>query len=504
MFRAGLRHFSAKVQRRVTVSDTCHLTIDRFLHIMKKTYHASLLHSLSEVRPITRQQYLAELRSYLQFMDTEDRDAVLLEYTEKFDSTEDEAALLASIESPMRVAIALRKSYAPIRVPADVGEPRRQGPASSMEATVGTLAVAEEVSTGTDIPEMGIQAEAEDEFPVEIVPSKEHPAPETEPPLELNLEADDAILEQQVSDMVAAILTEQSQIVKAAAAEEPQETQGEAEQVESEAVLSAEIQEGIQERTANALDTADVQVNENPEVEIRTEEAESPALEIETISIETDVRPEETTGFPMEAEIIRPDPESGLPTDEPEIQVQELDSQVAPQDTAPSGRVMPENDEPQTPERRPGAFVGQTVLAVIGGLLLLLVGAAIVFCGLFLLDVGIRNQETMLADALVLYAAACLCAAGALPVAAAAVRLCARRIIHMKKRYLECLADEEPTKWRNYWKVIVIVTVILAAAAVALLVVALFTGCRFSRAFANVQHMLSIIDWSYYKGLFGR
>lgn len=134
------------------------------------------MQSASEVSAITRQQYLAELRSYLQFMETEERDAVLREYTEKFEAAEDETTLLANLESPMRVAIALRKSYAPIRVPTDVGEPRNQG------HTAGETISAPETDVKEEAPaaEEPTEADVTDETPGEEAPAEEEGSDLTE------------------------------------------------------------------------------------------------------------------------------------------------------------------------------------------------------------------------------------------------------------------------------------------------------------------------------------
>ena len=428
--------------------------------------------SASEVSAITRQQYLAELRSYLQFMETEERDAVLREYTEKFEAAEDETTLLANLESPMRVAIALRKSYAPIRVPTDVGEPRNQGHTAGETISAPETDVAEEAPAA----EVPTEADVTDETPEEEAPAEEEGSDLTEA---------DAALEQQVSGMVAAILAEHLPAASDTDEAGPTEEQPTAEPAEEAPAVPDETDEVPEEAPPEA--TAAPEVEESPVSGGDSEAEDQTAM----------------AGFPMEAEIICPREDGSLPAEPTEILTQELDSTDAPQDTAPSGRVLPEEPEPVLLERRPGAFAGHTILAVVGGLLLLLVGAAILFGGLFFLDVGLRNQAAMLADALLLYATACLCLAAALPVVAAAVRLSVRRILRMKKRCLDCLAEDDPGTWRHYWRVIVILVIVLVAAAVALVVVALLTGGRFPRAFANVQHMLQIIDWAHYRSLIG-
>ena len=422
--------------------------------------------------PITRQQYLGELRHYLSFMEPQDLDAVLQEYTARLDAAEDEAALLAQLDTPMRVAIQLRTSYAPVPAP-----PAREKAGEAEEAPAAEEAAPEDAETE--------KARAEEQ------------AAQAE---------EDADLERAVGAAVAAILAEHGLSPSHDAGSTPAAS-GDAPAPAEEAApespsASQDLPEepGAQEEAAEPAETDPARAEDAP-----PEDAVLSAPEEEAGA---------QMGFPMEAEFIymdepdaageseeTPAQEETEEAAEPELQTQELHSEDAPQDEAASGRVLPqEGDSPA--RKRPGAFAGQVVLCVLGGLLLALAGCAVAFVGLFVLDVGLRSQSTMVSDALLLYAVACLLFAGALPILAAAVRLPARRISRKRRELLLGEKDAENKPWPVYWRVIIILLCLLGVGVVALTVAAMFTGCRIPRAADNVRTMVERIDWAYYQAWF--
>ncbi len=60
---------------------------------------------------MNRQQFLAELNQYLTFFSPQERSAIIAEFGEKFDAAgeEGEAALIAELGTPMRIAIDLKR-----------------------------------------------------------------------------------------------------------------------------------------------------------------------------------------------------------------------------------------------------------------------------------------------------------------------------------------------------------------------------------------------------------
>ena len=458
---------------------------------------------LSEVSPITRQQYLGELRHYLNFMEPQDADAVLQEYTARLDAAEDEAAMLAQLDTPMRVAIQLRKSYVSAPAPA---EPQEEA-SGETAAPAGEAAAPEEAEPEPALMEEEAAARA----------------------------AEDADLERAVGAAVAAILAEHGlsssrEAEDAPAAEESPAAAGTPEPEampepdEAPEPLPAAMDWPEEDGTEEAPAPADEEDAAWPEEilpepedgELTWPEDTAP----EDIALSAAEAPETEAvprmDFPMEAEIVRaadlaaagepeaetaPAPEGEAETSDETVQTQELRSEDAPQDEADSGRVLPQDGEAPA-QKRTGAFAGQVVLCVLGGVLLALVGCAVAFVGLFILDVGLRNQSSMVSDALLLYAVACLLFAGALPILAAAIRLPARRISRKRRELLLGEKDPEPKPWTIYWRVVIILLCLLGVGVVALAVAAMFTGCRIPRAAANVRMMVERIDWAYYQAWF--
>ena len=65
----------------------------------------------TEVTPINRQRYMAELSKLLTFMYKEDRAEILQHYNELLDNAEDEQELLESFGSPTKLAVTISRTY---------------------------------------------------------------------------------------------------------------------------------------------------------------------------------------------------------------------------------------------------------------------------------------------------------------------------------------------------------------------------------------------------------
>ncbi len=491
---------------------------------------------------MNRHQYVAELRNYLQqFMAPNDLEVVIRAYNKKFDMTEDVDELIASLESPMRTAVIMRKAYSPVRTGVGFGdkeadEPTPEEIAEKPEATEivpetmkdaaqeAAAEVAEEVSEEAEAPAPAAEpAPAQEEVPAEQeAPAAEAaPAPEAETAPEPEKARDDAAaaVQQQVGGFVAAFQAEMDRAMAQSAPKQTPAARAEPEKAEPEEEANpAEEAEAIESQT---LESAEAPQDTAPAAEISleqqeesSEEAETPAeAETEPEAAAEPETPEETPEEPEAEESAAPDMEVELVVESADgeetvgvVELAEVPAEEAAetlaQEAAAAEERVEELEKEAAPKRR-GAFVGNTILAVIGGVLLAALGGIVLFLGLFLVDVGVRNQAAMLADSLLLYAGGGILFAVCLPILAGAVRLCVRRIIRVKKRYLDGLADDTPGKWGPYWKIILVLMLAFVLAAVVLVVVSKLTGGSFARAIANVQHMLSIIDWEYYSQRFG-
>ncbi len=500
---------------------------------------------------MNRHQYVAELRNYLQqFMAPNDLEVVIRAYNKKFDMTEDVDELIASLESPMRTAVIMRKAYSPVRTGVGFGdkeadEPTPEEIAEKPEATEivpetmkdaaqeAAAEVAEEVSEEAEAPAPAAESQpepaAEPAPPQEEVPAEQEapaaeaaPAPKAETTPEPEKARDDAAaaVQQQVGGFVAAFQAEMDRAMAQSAPKQTPAARAEPEKAEPEEEANpAEEAEAIESQT---LESARAPQDTAPAAEISLEqqeessEAETPAEAETEPEPEAAAEPETPEETPEEPEV----EESAAPDMEVELYVESADgeetvgvvelaevpaeeaAETLAQEAAAAEERVEELEKEAAPKRR-GAFVGNTILAVIGGVLLAALGGIVLFLGLFLVDVGVRNQAAMLADSLLLYAGGGILFAVCLPILAGAVRLCVRRIIRVKKRYLDGLADDTPGKWGPYWKIILVLMLAFVLAAVVLVVVSKLTGGSFVRAIANVQHMLSIIDWEYYSQRFG-
>lgn len=492
---------------------------------------------------MNRHQYVAELRNYLQqFMAPNDLEVVIRAYNKKFDMTEDVDELIASLESPMRTAVIMRKAYSPVRTGVGFGdkeadEPTPEEIAEKPEAAEivpetmkdaaqeAAAEVAEEVAEEAEAPAPAeSRPEPAAEPAREEVPAEqEAPAAEAEKAPEPEQPQDNAAaaVQKQVGGFVAAF---QAEMDRALAQSAPKKTPAESAAPEKaepeEAAEPAEEAEAIESQT---LESAEAPQDTAPAAEISLEQQEESSEEAEAPA-ETEVEPEPEAAAEPEAPEETPEEpeaeESAAPDMEVELYVETADgeetvgvveltevpaeevAETLAQEVAAAEELAEELEKEAAPKRR-GAFVGNTILAVIGGVLLAALGGIVLFLGLFLVDVGVRNQAAMLADSLLLYAGGGILFAVCLPILAGAVRLCVRRIIRVKKRYLDGLADDTPGKWGPYWKIILVLMLAFVLAAVVLVVVSKLTGGSFARAIANVQHMLSIIDWEYYSQRFG-
>lgn len=499
---------------------------------------------------MNRHQYVAELRNYLQqFMAPNDLEVVIRAYNKKFDMTEDVDELIASLESPMRTAVIMRKAYSPVRTGVGFGdkeadEPTPEEIAEKPEATEivpetmkdaaqeAAAEVAEEVAEEAEAPAPAEESQPEpaaeparEEVPAELeAPVAEtEPTPEAEKAPEPEQPRDDAaaVVQKQVGGFVAAFQAEMDRALAQSAPKKTPAERAEPEKAEpEEAAEPAEEAEAIESQT---LESAEAPQDTAPAAEISLEQQEESSEEAETPA-EAEAEPEPEAAAEPEAPEETPEEseaeESAAPDMEVELYVESADgeetvgvveltevpaeeaAETLAQEVAAAEALVEELEKEAAPKRR-GAFVGNTILAVIGGVLLAALGGIVLFLGLFLVDVGVRNQAAMLADSLLLYAGGGILFAVCLPILAGAVRLCVRRIIRVKKRYLDGLADDTPGKWGPYWKIILVLMLAFVLAAVVLVVVSKLTGGSFARAIANVQHMLSIIDWEYYSQRFG-
>lgn len=137
---------------------------------------------------MNKQRYLAELRRLLVFMNEEDRDEAVRRCAEAFDAAgpEGEAALLADMGSPTKMAIGLSRGYEPGKIPdvipktAIVRPKAEEIPAAPATAAEGLLPPEPEI-TWTELPSFGApeeetpNADAAPEAPAE--PSEADAAP---------------------------------------------------------------------------------------------------------------------------------------------------------------------------------------------------------------------------------------------------------------------------------------------------------------------------------------
>ena len=134
---------------------------------------------------LNKQRFLAELRRLLVFMSEEDRDEAVRRCSEAFEAAgpEGEAALIADMGSPTKLAIGLSRGYEPGRIPDVI--PRtaivRPAPAEPDVPAEGELLPAEPEVTWTELPSFDLPM-AEAAEPAEAGPAPTEPSAETEAP----------------------------------------------------------------------------------------------------------------------------------------------------------------------------------------------------------------------------------------------------------------------------------------------------------------------------------
>lgn len=130
---------------------------------------------------MNRHAYLAELSQLLYYMTPWDREALIAEYKQKFEETENDAAVIQELGSPMKAAVRLSRSYTPSPEPA--AEPVSAPDAEDAVPADASAEPAEPVSCPEQAPaDAAVQEEApETAEPADAPACPEDAAPSVSP-----------------------------------------------------------------------------------------------------------------------------------------------------------------------------------------------------------------------------------------------------------------------------------------------------------------------------------